>query len=165
MISFVFGFESIEDAYDCNISRRNRRVLNRVSVERFVLLMKKMEQAIARVLVKSKWEQRKQQVSDNPQDAQHDKQTHETTSSSASLAVLLFCIVFQERMVQVASTRVYRAVKPIGEQSELSTTEWGSTPRWNSQRVKRHWMTSGWGMRSGPFLARSHRVAACHRTS
>jgi hypothetical protein len=33
------------------INRRNRRVLNLVSVERFVLLVKRMEQAIARVLV------------------------------------------------------------------------------------------------------------------
>jgi hypothetical protein len=79
-------------------------VLNLVSVERFVLLVNRMEQAIARVLVISKWKQRKQQASDDPQGAQHDKQTHEATSSSASLAAFLLCIVFQERMVQVAST-------------------------------------------------------------
>jgi hypothetical protein len=40
------------------IDRRNQRVLNRVSVELFVLLVNRMEQAIARVLVISKWERR-----------------------------------------------------------------------------------------------------------
>jgi hypothetical protein len=36
-------------------SNRNRRVLNLVSVELFVLLVNRMEQAIALVLVISKW--------------------------------------------------------------------------------------------------------------
>lgn len=30
--------------------------------------------------------------------------------------------------------------------------------------VKRHWMISGCGKRSAPFLARSHLVVPCHRT-
>jgi len=64
------------------INRRNRRVLNLVAVERFVLLVNRMGQAIARVLVRSKWERRKQQASDDPQDDQRDRQTSSTNSSS-----------------------------------------------------------------------------------
>jgi hypothetical protein len=61
---------------------RNRRVLNRVAVERFVLLVNRMGQAIARVLVRSKWERRKPQASDDPQDDQRDRQSSSTNSSS-----------------------------------------------------------------------------------
>jgi hypothetical protein len=57
-------------------------VLNRVSVERFVLLVNRMGQAIALVLVRAKWERRKQQASDDPQDAQRDRQTASTNAAS-----------------------------------------------------------------------------------
>jgi hypothetical protein len=63
------------------INRRNRRVLNLGSVELFVLLMDRMGQAIARVLVISNWERRKHQTSDDPQDDQRDRQTSSTTAS------------------------------------------------------------------------------------
>jgi hypothetical protein len=57
-------------------------VLNLVAVELFVLLVNRMGQAIARVLVISKWERRKQQASDDPQDGQRDRQTSSTNASS-----------------------------------------------------------------------------------
>ncbi len=41
-----------------------------------------MGQAIALVLVRPKWERRKQQASDDPQDDQRDRQTSSTNSSS-----------------------------------------------------------------------------------
>jgi hypothetical protein len=64
------------------INRWNRRVLNRVSVERFELLVNGMGQAIALVLVIAKWERRKQQASDDPQDDQRDRQTASTNAAS-----------------------------------------------------------------------------------
>jgi hypothetical protein len=57
-------------------------VLNLVSVELFVLLVNRMGQAIALVLVRSKWERRKQQASDDPQDDQRDRQTDSTNAAS-----------------------------------------------------------------------------------
>jgi hypothetical protein len=57
-------------------------VLNLVSVELFVLLVNRMGQAIALVLVRSKWERRKQQASDDPQDDQRDRQTASTNAAS-----------------------------------------------------------------------------------
>jgi len=58
------------------------------------------------LLLVEHWCERNRRASDYRQDAQHDRQTHEATSSSPRLAVFLLCIVFQERMVQVASTAV-----------------------------------------------------------
>jgi hypothetical protein len=57
-------------------------VLNLVSVEQFVLLVNRMGQAIAQVLVIAKWERRKHQASDDPQDDQRDRQTSSTNASS-----------------------------------------------------------------------------------
>jgi hypothetical protein len=79
-------------------------MLNLVAVELFVLLVNRMGQAIVLVLVLSKWERRKQQASDDPQDAQRDRQTRSASLSSECLVVFLWCVVIQERMVQVAST-------------------------------------------------------------
>jgi hypothetical protein len=45
-------------------------------------------------------------ASDNPQDAQRDRQTRKASSSSERLVVFFLCIVFQARMVQVTSTAV-----------------------------------------------------------
>jgi len=57
-------------------------VLNLVSGELFVLLVNRMGQAIALVLVRPKWERRKQQASDDPQDDQRDRQTSSTNAAS-----------------------------------------------------------------------------------
>jgi hypothetical protein len=43
-------------------------------------------------------------ASDNLLEAQRDRQTRSASSSSARLVFFLLCIVFQERMIQVAST-------------------------------------------------------------
>src|SRR6266849_3452018 len=47
---------------------------------------------------------RNRRASDDLQDAQRDRQTGSASSSSARLAIFLLCIVFQERIIQVAST-------------------------------------------------------------
>src|SRR5260221_7302199 len=49
---------------------------------------------------------RNRRASDDLQDTQRDRQTRKTSSSSAHLVVFLLCLVFQERMILVASTRV-----------------------------------------------------------
>src|SRR5260370_8248414 len=49
-------------------------------------------------------------ASDDLQEGQRDRQAREAGSFSERLAVFLFCIVFQERMVQVASTRVHQRI-------------------------------------------------------
>jgi len=56
-------------------------------------------------------DRRNRRASDDPQDAQRDGQTSETSSSTGSLA-LLVCIVFQEQMVHVTSTQAL-AAKPV----------------------------------------------------
>jgi len=63
--------------------------LNLVSVESFVLLVNRMEQAIARVLVVSKRERRKQHTLDDLQDAQGDRQTSSTAIILSDLSVFL----------------------------------------------------------------------------
>ena len=60
----------------------------------------KSESLILRTDVRSS----QHRASDNLQDAQRDRQTQEASSSSVRLAIFLLCLVFQERMVQVAST-------------------------------------------------------------
>ncbi len=64
-------------------SNRNRRVLNLVSVE-----------TIARVLVISKWERRKQQASDDSQDASRDRQTRSTAFSVSASSVFLLLAAY-----------------------------------------------------------------------
>src|SRR5260370_40800846 len=49
-------------------------------------------------------------ASDDLQEGQRDRQASEAGSFSERLAVFLFCIVFKERMVQVASTRVHQRI-------------------------------------------------------
>jgi hypothetical protein len=56
-----------------------------------------------------KYSNRNRRASDYLQEGQRDRQTREAGSFSERLAVFLFCIVFQERMVQVASTGVHEA--------------------------------------------------------
>jgi hypothetical protein len=51
-----------------------------------------------------KYSNRNRRASDYLQEDQRDGQTRVTGSSLERLAVFLFCIVFQERMVQVAIT-------------------------------------------------------------
>jgi hypothetical protein len=75
-------------------SLRNRRVLNLVSVELVVLLVKKIEQTIAQVLVISKWERRKQQASDDSQDASRDRQTRSTAFSVSASSVFLLLAAY-----------------------------------------------------------------------
>jgi hypothetical protein len=56
------------------------------------------------ILVTENWQDRNRRASDYPQEDQRDRQTREAGSFSERLTVFLFCIVFQERMTQVAST-------------------------------------------------------------
>src|SRR6266516_6110936 len=47
---------------------------------------------------------RNRRASDDPQDAQRDRQTEQASSSTGILAILMMCLVLQEWMVQVAIT-------------------------------------------------------------
>ncbi len=47
---------------------------------------------------------RNRRASDDPQDAQRDRQTEQASSSTGILAIFMLCLVFQEWMVQVAIT-------------------------------------------------------------
>src|SRR5215469_3099262 len=60
------------------------------------------------LLLVERWQDRNRRASDDLQDAQRDRQTREAGSFSERLTVFLFCIVFQERMTQVASTGNYQ---------------------------------------------------------
>jgi hypothetical protein len=52
--------------------------------------------------LKASWRNRR--ASDDPQDAQRDRQTGSASSSSERPVVFFWCVVFQKRMVHVAST-------------------------------------------------------------
>jgi hypothetical protein len=54
---------------------------------------------------------RNRRASDDPQDAQRDRQTSKASSSSERLVVFLLCLVFQERMVQVARHKSFRVFR------------------------------------------------------
>jgi site-specific DNA recombinase len=56
------------------------------------------------LLVTDHWCERNRRASDDLQDAQRDRQTRLASSSSERLVIFLLCLVFQERMVQAAST-------------------------------------------------------------
>jgi hypothetical protein len=90
------------------INRLNRRVLNRVSVERFELLVNRMGQAIALVLVIAKWEPRKQQASDDPQDDQRDRQT---ASTNAACFMKCSCFVSLRRLRMDVLRSQYNAAR------------------------------------------------------
>jgi site-specific DNA recombinase len=78
------------------------------------------------IIVTENWQDRNRRASDYPQETQRDRQTRDASSSSARLAIFLFCIVFQERIAQVAITPVEpgsasraagspdRTVQPLG---------------------------------------------------
>jgi hypothetical protein len=51
-----------------------------------------------------KQSQRNRRAFDDLQDALRDRQTDKASSSTGSLAIFLLCIIFQERIVQVANT-------------------------------------------------------------
>jgi hypothetical protein len=56
------------------------------------------------LLLTERWQDRNRRASDYLQDAQRDRQTSSASLSSEHLVVFLFRIVFQERIVKVAST-------------------------------------------------------------
>jgi hypothetical protein len=56
------------------------------------------------LLVTDHWCEQNRRASDDLQETQRDRQTRKTSSSSAQLVVFLLCLVFQERMILVAST-------------------------------------------------------------
>jgi hypothetical protein len=56
------------------------------------------------LLVTDHWCERNRRASDDLQDALRDRQTRQASSSTGSLAIFLLCLIFQERIFQVAST-------------------------------------------------------------
>ncbi len=60
---------------------------------------------------------RNRRASDDPQDAQRDRQTEQASSSTGILAIFMLCLVFQEWMVQVAITGGKSSVLPCRRSS------------------------------------------------
>src|SRR5215467_15102323 len=67
----------------------------------------------------NKYSKQNRRASDDPQDTQRDRQTQQVSSSSAHLVVFFWCVVFQERMVHVASTK---PAPPTGASCSVGTS-------------------------------------------
>jgi len=97
----------------CQASGSHVRIIHRREGEhlRFLLsrqlwkaLLDKKNSVINLAIINYTINRRNRRASDDPQDAQRDRQTQKAGYSSKRLAVFLLCIVFHERMVQVAIT-------------------------------------------------------------
>jgi len=80
-------------------------------------------------------------VSGDPQEAQRDRQARSASSSSEHLVVFLLCLVFQKRMVQVATTRQrtqqVRGMLPVPvAQQQCSTGGWSPHGKHQAQEQK-----------------------------
>jgi hypothetical protein len=156
-------------------------VLNLVLVELFVLLVNRMEQAIALVLVISKWERRKRQASDEPQDAQRDRQTRTATCSVSHFRCSCCSFLIQERIFEVASTGIEGQARPgrasqrrcdiaspalLLQPPSLFECAVGiilNVPAWTKREASRHIHRRSCGYSPQPWTARRPPPGSSHR--
>ena len=98
-------------------------MLNLVSVELVVLLVNRVEQVIARMLVRSKWERRKQQASDDSQDVSRDRQTHSTAFSVSASSVFLLLAAYSRTDIRRSQHTLCGGADDYDEAISLRTEE------------------------------------------
>jgi hypothetical protein len=112
-----------------------------------------------------KYSNRNRRASDDLQAYQRDRQTQEVSSSSAHLAIFLFCIVFQERMVQVAITGLFTISRTSGATRRCSARNAGSRRRRRRSR-REHFSPLAWGHASASVcLSPRWKRVCCWRRS